>query len=183
MRLMTIAVAALLVTPLTACGDDASSTSTTHAGHTEMSIGLIDYAFAGTPASVTAGTPITVTNESADEVHELAAYRLADDETRALGELRALPPEQFAALFPGAPALGLVALPGQTGQVVLGDGALHEPGRYLLLCFIPTGADPDEVVAAVEAAAQNPDAGPPVIAGGPPHFTAGMITEIEVLPA
>jgi hypothetical protein len=48
------------------------------------------------------------------------------------------------------------------------------------VCFIPTGADPDQVMTAMEAAAADPSAGPPQIDGGPPHAAAGMIAELEV---
>jgi hypothetical protein len=58
---------------------------------------------------------------------------------------------------------------------VLGDGTLHEPGRYVVLCGIPLGADPQAYL----DAAQTSD-GPPDVPGGPPHFTAGMFAELVV---
>ena len=134
------------------------------------------------PQTITDGTTITVTNESAVEAHELTAFRLADSETRSLSELQALPPEQFGALIPGVPALGIVARPKEKGELVLGDGTLPEPGRYLLVCFIPTGANPDQVIKAIRAAAADPTAGPPQIDGGAPHLAAGMIAEVVVTP-
>ncbi|MEQ9161428.1 MAG: hypothetical protein RLN74_01900, partial [Ilumatobacter fluminis] len=59
----------------------------------------------------------------------------------------------------------------------VGDGTLSEPGRYVLMCFIPIGADPDEYLAAVAAAGGGKPDG---VAGGPPHFTAGMYAELVV---
>jgi hypothetical protein len=45
------------------------------------------------------------------------------------------------------------------------------------MCFIPTGADPDEYLAA--AAASEGEA-PTGVAGGPPHFVNGMYAELQV---
>ena len=70
----------------------------------------------------------------------------------------------------------LVAPPGEDGFAAVGDGALGEPGRYLVMCFIPTGADPAAYLDALEA---NPGQ-PPSVSGGPPHFTAGMYREVTV---
>jgi hypothetical protein len=58
----------------------------------------------------------------------------------------------------------------------VGDGTLSEPGRYLILCSIPTGADPDEYL---KAAAES-QGGPPEVPGGPPHLVNGMYGEIVV---
>lgn len=178
------AFAALAVVGLAACGDDddASTPTEAAAGGQAVTITLSDYVFEGVPPTITSGTPIDVTNESADEAHELTAFRLPDTETRSLTELQALPPDEFGALVPGAPALAFAARPNEDGELVLGDGTLHEPGRYLLVCFIPTGADPDQVMVAMKAAAADPGAGPPQIDGGPPHVAAGMIAELVVTP-
>ena len=69
----------------------------------------------------------------------------------------------------------MLAMPGEEGFAVLGDGTLSEPGRYVILCGIPIGADPQAYLdAATEAG------GPPDVPGGPPHFTAGMFAELIV---
>ena len=60
--------------------------------------------------------------------------------------------------------------------MAVGDGTLQEPGRYLVICTIPTGADPAEYLAA--EATSN---GPPDVEGGPPHFTHGMYAELDVV--
>ncbi len=52
---------------------------------------------------------------------------------------------------------------------------LTQPGRYLFVCTIPTGADP----AAYREAAKNPGP-PPSIPGGPPHVVVGMLSEVTV---
>jgi uncharacterized cupredoxin-like copper-binding protein len=182
--IVACALAALAVVAGAACGDDDNASTATEAaaGGQAVTITLSDYVFEGVPPTITSGTPIDVTNESADEAHELTAFRLPDTETRSLAELQALPPDEFGALVPGAPALAFAARPNEDGELVLGDGTLHEPGRYLLACFIPTGADPDQVMTAMKAAAADPSAGPPQIEGGPPHVAAGMIAELVVTP-
>lgn len=176
---------ALVVFAGAACGDDkddkdASETTPAAAGRQAVTITLSDYAFGDVPRTIASSTPIAVKNSSANEAHELVAFLLPETETRSLTELLALPPDQFGAIIPGAPALAIAARPNEDGELVLGDGTLREPGRYLLVCFIPTGADPDQVMTAMQAA--DPNAGPPQIDGGPPHLAAGMIAELVVTP-
>lgn len=195
-----LAVAALFAAGLllVACGDDDdgadTTTTTTGTPSTDaptdtadddtsgdedvVEVELVDYAFEGLPDSVPAGTRLTITNTSENEVHELVAVRLPDDEERSLEELLALPDEEADALLgSGPPAAVLVAPPGGEQVDAVGDGTLTEPGRYLLLCAIPTGVDPDEYFAAAEEAGE----GPPEIPGaGPPHFVQGMVGELIV---
>jgi hypothetical protein len=135
----------------------------------------VDFGFDGLPDTIEAGTRLTLRNDSDVEVHELVAMAIPQGETRSAEELLALPePELFAAL-PGEPALVLVAPPGEESVPVVGDGTL-EAGRYLVLCAIPTGADPDELMQAMQEAS----GGPPQVDGGPPHFTSGMYAELTV---
>jgi len=201
----TLVVACLLL-PLSAaaCGDDeadddATDATTSEAPTTEaptttgagaettteaaagdgLEITGVDYAFEGVPASVPVGTRLTFTNSSDAEVHEIVAVPLGDEETRPIAEIVADPAGIGALLGGGPPTAVIVASPGgdQPGAVV-GDGTLAEPGRYALICTIPTGVDPDEYLAAA-AAAQG---GPPDVEGGPPHFVNGMVAEVEVTP-
>lgn len=139
-----------------------------------VEVTAVDYAFSGLPESVAAGTEFTLANESDVEVHELVAVRLPDDDDRSVDDLVA-DPEQLVALFPAVSTV-LIAEPGGTGIAVEGDGTLTEPGRYALICAIPTGADPAEYL----AAAAEAEGGPPDVAGGPPHFAAGMYAEVTV---
>jgi hypothetical protein len=62
-------------------------------------------------------------------------------------------------------------------DVVEGTGTLSEAGRYALICVIPTGADPDEYLAAAAAS----EGGPPDVEGGPPHIVQGMFAELTVI--
>lgn len=143
--------------------------------HAMVTIGAVDYAFEDVPAEIEAGTQLSLTNTSTEELHELVAMRLPDEERRSAAELLTLPEEQLGAMFGNEPATVLIAPPGAEGMAVVGDGVLTEPGRYILLCGIPIGADPQEYM----AAAQSGD-GPPQVQGGPPHFATGMFAEIVV---
>lgn len=83
--------------------------------------------------------------------------------------------QQDAVLGGGQPAMVLIAPPGG-GEFIkaVGDGKLTEKGRYAVVCFIPTGADPQ---AYLNAPLSD---GPPQVAGGPPHVAQGMFGEITV---
>lgn len=135
----------------------------------------VDYAFDGLPESTEAGTRLTLRNDASTELHELVAFRLADDEERSVEEIVGLPPEEMEAAL-GAPTTVILAPP-SSGQVAtpIGDGTLDEPGRYALICLIPTGVDPEEYM---EAAATSD--GPPDVGDGAPHIAHGMFAELEV---
>lgn len=135
----------------------------------------VDYGFEGLPEKVKAGTTLTLVNESMVELHELVAIRLPDDETRSVDQLVQLPPDELAAFFPSV-ATVIIAPPGESGFAVEGTGTLTEPGRYAVICAIPTGANPGEYL---EAAAEA-EGGPPEVAGGPPHLAMGMYGEVTV---
>lgn len=140
-----------------------------------VEVTLVDFAFEGLPSTAPAGTRFTVTNEAASELHELVAFRLPDDEERAVGELAELPSDELVAAL-GEPAAVLLAEPDGPTIPAVGDGTLSEPGRYAVMCFIPTGADPQEYL---EAAAAS-EGEPPEVEGGPPHFVHGMHGELIV---
>lgn len=175
-RLRTISmVVAIGAVAISACSSaDAEDVTTTQAAPAAVEITATDFAFMGLPTSVEAGTKFELTNSSGSELHEFVAVLLPDDETRSVEEIMGLPPEEVAALFGGVQTV-LLAPPGADGFAAVGDGALWEPGRYAIICAIPTGADPDEYIA---AAAESD--GPPEVAGGPPHFVNGMFAELVV---
>ncbi len=143
-------------------------------GAADVTIRSIDYAFLDVPQSVPAGATLALSNESADEAHEIVAVQLPDDETRPVAELVRLPPEELEPLMAGLRTVVLAA-PETDGVAVVGDGSLSEPGRYALLCVIPTGADPEEYM--TKAATSD---GPPDVTGGPPHIVKGMFAELTV---
>ena len=170
-----------------ACSDDDAADTTTSEAPTTTSttastlpptveVQAIDYAYVGLPAEVRTGTEIQLVNESDTELHEFVAIRLPDDETRSVTELVQLPPEELAAFFPNV-ATVLIAPPSEAGIAVEGTGVLSEPGRYAIICAIPTGADPAEYI----AAAEESEGGPPDVPGGPPHFVNGMVGEVTVV--
>lgn len=158
-------------------GDDRSQTSTDDTGDGEsIEVVAVDYGYDGLPEQLDAGTALRLRNASAQEVHELVAFALPPGEQRTVEELIALPEDELGSLFAGEPAMVLIAPPEADGFAAVGDGTLTEPGRYVLFCAIPTGADPEEFL----AAAQEAQDGPPDVDGGPPHFTVGMYAELQV---
>jgi len=173
-RVTTLATLATVVTTaLAGCGSDDNSQASDDPVIVEVT--ALDYAYAGLPGHVTAGTEFRLVNDSELEAHEFVAVRLGDDETREVAELMTLPPEEFGALLAGVDTV-IVAPPGAPGMVVEGTGVLTEPGRYAIVCVIPTGADPDEYLAAAAAA----EDGPPEVEGSPPHIAEGMFAELTV---
>lgn len=162
----------------TACGDDDPATgtaTTTAAASPTVTVRAVDFAFQDLPAAVTAGTRFTLDNTAATELHEMVAIPIASDETRPIGEL--VQDDLEALLTSAPPAFVVLAPPGDADPIVaVGDGVLTTPGRYALVCMIPTGVDPGVYLDA--AAASN--GGPPQVEGGPPHIAHGMFAEITV---
>jgi hypothetical protein len=175
----TLAAVPLPAVVLAACGND-DDDAAADAGDADVGVTAVDYRYEGLPASVPAGTRFELMNDSMAEVHELVTIRLPDDEVRPVEEIFQLPPEELDELLAAAPATVLIAAPGAKATAVVGDGTLDEAGRYAFGCFIPTGADPDEVLAAIEQF--DPEAGeePPEPDGGPPHIAQGMVAELVV---
>ena len=156
--------------------EEAADDATAAAAEPEViEVEMIDFGYLGMPESVPAGTRFTVTNSAEFELHELVAFALDDEDDRALEELIQLsPPELVAAL--GQPVAVLLAEPGGPQIPAVGDGTLSEPGRYAIMCFIPTGVEPQVYLEAAAATAE----GPPQVEGGPPHFVQGMYRELVV---
>lgn len=175
-RLLCTALALALVAG--ACGDSSDpkvasgASSTAPATGNTLAVTGVDYAFTGVPKTVAAGAVVSFKNASPKEVHEIVALRVKDGDTRPMSVLLQLPEAERdkAAEFRGV----VVAFPGEDGFAPAGPLTLSQPGRYLLVCTIPTGADP----AAVRAAPKGPDA--PPLAGGPPHVVQGMASELTV---
>ncbi|HSP28164.1 MAG TPA: hypothetical protein VLN74_06400 [Ilumatobacteraceae bacterium] len=165
------AIAAFMCVPVVfaACGDDPDAT----ASDGVLDVSLSDFSFGDLPDEVAAGTRVEIENASETELHELVAVRLADGDDRPVDEIVASGLDEV--LGAGPPAAVLLAAPGGEQIDAVGDGVFAEPGRYLLLCAIPTGADPMEYL---EAAATSD--GPPQVDGGPPHFVNGMVDDLVV---
>ena len=170
---------------MAACGGDgpavaeAPATSATHSHEPGVvTITATDYAFEDVPASMPAGSKLTIKNVAKAELHEIVAFRVPDAETRPLAELMTLPQPELMAALGGAPRAVMLQAPGSPEVInAVGDGTLSEPGRYVILCGIPTGADPGEYL---EAAAPSHGGPPQGVAGGPPHVVNGMFAEFMV---
>lgn len=152
----------------------AGATGATGADGERIEVTAMDYEFEGLPETVEAGSTFFLMNESTEEVHEMVAILLPEDEERSVEELLQLPEEELGEIGQIEPSFVIVAAPGGEGLTVLGEPTLTESGRYLFACFIPVGADPDEFLG--EATGTEP----PEVAGGPPHFTEGMYAEVTV---
>jgi hypothetical protein len=173
MRVSALALSLMLLAA--ACGDDDAGDVVGGPGET-ITVKAIDYGYTDLPDTVKAGTAFVLDNESDAELHEFVAVRLPDDETRSIQELLSLPMEELEMLFPNVVTV-VIAPPGEAGFPVEGTGVLEEPGRYAIICAIPTGADPAEYMAAAAAS----EGGPPEVGGGPPHFVQGMFAEVTVV--
>jgi hypothetical protein len=135
-----------------------------------------DYAFVDLPRTVAAGSKLELTNTSNKELHEMVVIHLPDSEKRPVSELIKLSDEELGEIATTEPAMVYLAPPSEKGFAAVGDGTVTEKGRYAVLCFIPTGADP----AAFLAAANEGGNEPPEVEGGPPHAFNGMFGEIVV---
>ncbi len=138
-------------------------------------VGLTDFAFVDLPAAVPSGTRFTVENLSEREVHEFVAIKLPDDEQRPVGEIVALPADEFRDFFRMARVV-LVQAPG-SDEIIrsMATGRVTEAGRYMVICTVPTGVDPDEYIEATRRTQGKPN-----VEGGPPHYENGMWGEFEV---
>ena len=194
-RLAAMAMLGGLAVLATACGDDAADSSpvtdppptsaaptssapptstATPAAATVVVTGA-DYRFDGLPQQVVAGTRFELASGSSAELHEMVAVQLPDGEERPLMELVA---NDLGSLFAVPPTFVLLAPPAGEQITAVGDGTLTEPGRYAIVCMIPTGIDPLEYLT---AAANSGDGPPQVDGGGAPHVMNGMYGEVTVV--
>src|SRR5690606_12188029 len=121
----------------------------------ELDVQGVDYGFEGLPSQVEAGrVALRFTNATEhDEPHELLLFRLNDGVTESIEDLLALPEDEpFSMITPVAGVF--VDAPGNEAAALVD----LVPGRYGAVCFIPIGGGED----------------------GPPHFTGGMLAELEV---
>lgn len=172
-RILAVGTVALA---LSACGSDDNAADEPGV----IAVTAVDFGYEDLPDSVPAGTRLTLANSAPSELHEIVAFLLSDDETRPASELMSLPPEEMGSLFAGEPATVLLTPPGGDASdqiAAVGDGTLSEPGRYLVLCAIPTGVSPDVYLA---AAAESGGGPPEIEGGGPPHLVHGMWAELTV---
>ena len=126
---------------------------------TPVTVTGTEYQFAGGEELATMGSyALTFTNVGT-ELHEAVVVKLADGETRPLEELLASEEEPETTDIAFA-----FACPGASSEPVAAE--ITEPGRYVMLCFIPVGT--------------LPTTAPEDFAEGPPHAAQGMVREFQV---
>lgn len=130
-------------------------------GATPIEVTATEYEFDGLDTIDGTGQyALTLTNEG-NELHEVVLVRIDDDETRPIEELlQETDPSSFATDIAFA-----FACPGASSEPTAVD--IDEPGRYVAVCFIPTGVGPDTPPEEFETL-------------GPPHAMQGMVAEIQV---
>ena len=80
-----------------------------------VAVNAVDYAFEDLPATVAAGTMLSLTNTSTAELHELVAIRIPDDEQRPVAELAALPEAEIDAVFGATMPATVIIAPARRG--------------------------------------------------------------------
>ena len=168
--LVVIGLVASLSACSTAAGEEVAS-----ADDGVVVVSGSDYGFDLTE-EVAVGDELVLSNASDVEFHEMVLFRVADSEERSVDELLQLPEEESMASLTFLGVAG--AAPGEEGEVVEGSFEISEPGRYVLTCFIPEGADPAVVGDAFFGA--DPAEGPPDFGDGAPHAMLGMAREFTV---
>jgi hypothetical protein len=131
------------------------------AGAKPVTITATDYAFAGTDAFKAGGDFAVTFENDGKELHELHVAKLADGETRSADEIIADPSAESTTKAVGHS----FACPGTAAPVA--GVSLDSPGRYLVLCFIPTGARADTDPKDFDKL-------------GEPHAMRGMLVEIDI---
>jgi hypothetical protein len=128
---------------------------------TPVTITATEYEFGGTDALKAGGAFAVTFQNDGKELHELHVAKLADGEKRSVDEIINDPGAESTTKAVGHS----FACPGTTADPAGVD--LRSPGRYLVLCFIPTGA--------------RADTDPKDFAMlGEPHAMRGMVVEIDI---
>jgi hypothetical protein len=120
-----------------------------------------EYAFSGAPETLEAGRYTLDIDNQGTEAHEAIMFRVNDDVDLTAEELLALPEAQFEKKITSTGES--FALPGTNG---LSDYIEVEPGRYVIVCYLPKGATPEALQSGEGL--------------GAPHHTEGMFAEITV---
>jgi hypothetical protein len=128
---------------------------------TDVTITAKEYEFSGTDALAAGGMFAVTFENQGEELHELVVMKVPDGEDRSLDELLADESAGDSLTMVGQS----FACPGDTADPVGVD--LSDSGRYVVVCFIPTGAMPDTDPADFEHL-------------GAPHAMNGMAAEVNV---
>ena len=193
--LALVGTSALLLTSVApvVAQDEATTDDAMEMDGLSIDVGGVEYAFTRLPTSVPAGTTLTFTNDGV-EVHELVLNRLADDVTESFEELLALSDSGVDLWAEGYidTDFGDQMLLAASGQTAEGAITLGQEGRYVALCFIPSGLESAELEElGVDISTLGPDTDPSTMSaevqaylegvmGNPPHMAQGMIQEFVV---
>lgn len=120
-----------------------------------------DYSYEGMPTDLPAGVSLVTLDNVGAELHEMAFVRINDDVTETTEELLAMPEEEVMSKIEVKG--NVFAMPGEEAHSTIDLPA----GRYIVSCFIPVGLTPEAM-----QSEEMPE--------GPPHFTQGMVHEIQV---
>jgi hypothetical protein len=128
---------------------------------TPITVTAVDYKFEGADALKAGGKFALSFENKGKELHEMIVMHINDDEKRPISELmQEDDPSKFTTMVAQT-----FACPGAKADAVGAD--LSATGRYVALCFIPTGTTPETKPA---------DFGK----GGAPHAMNGMLLEFTV---
>ena len=136
----------------------------------DITVTGVDYAFAGIPDAVDAGSVLGFRNEG-DEPHEMVVFRINDDVELSIQELLALPEDEVGEMVQQTGFA--LANPGEDAEETV---TVAEAGNYAMLCFIPIGTTSIPEGTPPPSGAPMPSG----IGSGPPHFTVGMVKQFTV---
>lgn len=128
-------------------------------GFGSASVTAVDFAFDADLDDLGTGLTMFEFNNDGAELHEMALIRINDDTTETVEQLLEMPEEEAEqkTTFIGV----AFAEPGGESTMF----ADLDTGRYVVLCFIPTGTTSFEDIETAD---------------GPPHFAQGMVKEFAV---
>lgn len=134
-------------------------------GFHDLSVEARNYEFGGIGDEVDAGETLVTFDNEGTEFHEVVILKRNSGDETPVSEL--LEMEEDEAMSHVEPIAAAFAGPGQTSYTTID----LEPGKYVAVCFIPTGAT-EEAWETMMAGGPEPD--------GAPHAMAGMTHEFEV---
>ncbi len=132
-------------------------------GFATLGVTASEYAFGGVADTLDAGPTVIDFENAGQEFHQLLVMHVNDDVIETVDELLALPEAEAQSKM--APVGGAFAAPGATSYAMID----FQPGRYIAVCFLPTGATPENMPQ-IESGEHH----------GAPHHTQGMIQEFTV---
>lgn len=139
--------------------DDSLAWASDNCDVSTLDVSAEEYQYSGLPDTLPTGYTVVHFSNDGNESHEMFAFRIDDSVTGPVQDLFDLPEEE--AMKKISPVNASFADPGGSDTE---SWDLTEPGRYAVVCFIPTGTTPGNE------------------GSGPPHFAQGMVQEFTVTP-